>query len=91
MTPAYDILGEIGDAYDGSDKELRALTRPRGCASPPRLFRPKSLSAWPTQVADHLVPNQVLGFFEFFRERERGKFSVFKGLQKPLSAQIQGN
>jgi hypothetical protein len=34
-------------------------------------------------------PNQVLGFFEFFRERERGKFSVFKGLQKPLSAQIQ--
>jgi hypothetical protein len=40
-------------------------------------------------VADHLVPNQVLGFFEFFRERERGKFSVFKGLQKPLSAHIQ--
>jgi len=35
-------------------------------------------------VADHLVPNQVLGFFEFFRERERGKFSVFKGLQKPF-------
>jgi hypothetical protein len=30
------------------------------------------------QVADHLIPNQVLGFFEFFRERERGKFSVFK-------------
>jgi hypothetical protein len=51
---------------------------------------PKSLeirySAWPTQVADHLVPNQVLGFFEFFREREKGKYSVFKGLQKPLSA-----
>jgi hypothetical protein len=46
--------------------------------------KPKSeLSAWPPQVADHLVPNQVLGFFEFFRERERGKFSVFKGLQKP--------
>jgi hypothetical protein len=42
-------------------------------------------------VADHLVPHQVLGFFEFFRERERGKVSVFKGLQKPLSAQIQGN
>jgi hypothetical protein len=39
--------------------------------------------AWPTQVVDHLVPNQVLGFFEFFRERERGKFSVFKGLQEP--------
>jgi hypothetical protein len=34
---------------------------------------PKSLSAWPTQVADHLVPNQVLGFFEFFREREGGR------------------
>jgi hypothetical protein len=42
-------------------------------------------------VADHLIPNQVLGFFEFFRERERGKFSVFKGLQKPLSAQVQRN
>jgi hypothetical protein len=40
---------------------------------------------------EHLVPNQVLGFFEFQGERERGKFSVFKGLQKPLSAQIQGN
>jgi hypothetical protein len=48
-------------------------------------------SAWLPQVADHLVPNQVLGFFEFFRKRERGSFSVFKGLQKPLSAQIQEN
>ncbi len=37
---------------------------------------------------EHLVPNQVLGFFEFFGERERGRFSVFKGLQEPLSAQI---
>jgi hypothetical protein len=42
-------------------------------------------------VADHLVPNQVLGFFEFFRERERRKFSVFKDLDKPLSGQIQEN
>jgi hypothetical protein len=33
--------------------------------------------------------NQVLGFFEFQGERERGKFSVFRGLQKPSSAQIQ--
>jgi hypothetical protein len=24
-------------------------------------------------VADHLVPNQVLGFFEFQGERERGR------------------
>jgi hypothetical protein len=52
---------------------------------PPSLSFPKKPkirhSAWPTQVADHLVPNQVLGFFEFFRERERGKFPVFKGLQ----------
>jgi hypothetical protein len=40
-------------------------------------------------VADYLVPNQILGFFEFQGERERGKFFVFKGLQKPLSAQIQ--
>jgi len=42
-------------------------------------------------VAGHLVPNQVLGFFEFFREREKGELFVFKGLQKPLSAQIHGN
>jgi hypothetical protein len=55
----------------------------------PLSLSPKSLSAWPPQVVDHLVPNQVLGFFEFFRERERGKFFLFKGLQKPLSAQIQ--
>jgi len=33
-------------------------------------------------LVDHLVPNQVLGFFEFFRERERGKLLVFKGLQE---------
>ena len=39
--------------------------------------------------AEHMVPNEVLGFFEFQGERERGKLSVFKGLQKPLSAQIQ--
>jgi hypothetical protein len=52
---------------------------------------PKAVPAWPTQVADHLVPNQVLGLFEFQGEREREKFFVFKGLQKPLSAQIQGN
>src|SRR5689334_12713815 len=55
----------------------------------PLSFPQKPSSVWPPQVADHLIPNQVLGFFEFFRERERGKFSVFKGLQKPLSAQIQ--
>jgi len=55
----------------------------------PSLVPQKGRTAWPTQVADHLVPNQILGFFEFFREIERGKYSVFKGLQKPLSAQIQ--
>jgi hypothetical protein len=38
-------------------------------------------SAWPPQVADHLVPNQVLGFFEFFREREREVF-CFQRLAK---------
>jgi len=57
----------------------------------PSLF-PKAeipMSAWPTQVADPLVPNRVLGFFEFFREREGGTILVFKGLQKPLSAQVQ--
>jgi hypothetical protein len=36
-----------------------------------------------------MVPNQVLKTFEFQGEREREKFSVFQGLQKPLSAQIQ--
>jgi hypothetical protein len=40
-------------------------------------------------MADHLVPNQVLGFFEFFRERERGKRFGIKSLQKLFSAQIQ--
>jgi hypothetical protein len=35
-------------------------------------------------VADHLIPNQVLGFFEFFRERERGEVFCFKGLQKAI-------
>jgi hypothetical protein len=29
-------------------------------------------------VADHLVPNQVLGFFEFQGERERGRFLFSK-------------
>jgi hypothetical protein len=54
--------------------------------------KPKSRnSGWPTQVADHLVPNRILRFFGFQGERERGKFFVFKGLQKPLSAQIQSN
>jgi hypothetical protein len=53
--------------------------------------KPKPAPGWSPQVADHLIPNQVLGFFEFFRERERKKIFVFKGLQKPLSAQIQGN
>jgi hypothetical protein len=33
-------------------------------------------------VADHLVPNQVLGFFEFFRERERGEVFCFQRLAK---------
>jgi hypothetical protein len=36
----------------------------------------------PTQVAAHLVPNQVLGFFEFFRERERGEVFCFQRLAK---------
>jgi hypothetical protein len=49
---------------------------------------PHGRPRWP---ADHLVPNRILRLFEFQGERERGKFSVFKGLQKPLSAQIQGN
>jgi hypothetical protein len=40
------------------------------------------------QVVEHLFPNRISGFFEFCRER--GRF-VFKGLQKPLSAQIQRN
>jgi hypothetical protein len=35
-------------------------------------------------VAAHLVPNQVLGFFEFFRERERGEVFCFQRLTKAL-------
>jgi hypothetical protein len=31
-----------------------------------------------------LVPNQVLVFFEFFRERETGKFSIFSKACKSL-------
>jgi hypothetical protein len=46
------------------------------------------MPAWPPQVADHLVPNHVLGFFEFQGERERGKVSVFKGLQKTLVCRL---
>jgi hypothetical protein len=34
----------------------------------------KAVPHWPPQVADHLVPNQVLGFFEFFRKREGGSY-----------------
>jgi hypothetical protein len=55
-------------------------------------FSPNSYKSgfqWPPQVADHLIPNRILRLFEFQGERERGKFSVFKGLQKPLPAQIQ--
>jgi predicted DNA-binding protein with PD1-like motif len=44
-----------------------------------------------SKVAGHLFPNQVTDVFEFQGERERRKFSIFKGLQKPLSAQIQEN
>ena len=46
------------------------------------LFPPKSQPRMTVQVADHLVPNQVLGFFEFFRERERGKYFCFQRLTK---------
>jgi hypothetical protein len=37
-----------------------------------------------------LVANRTLGFLKF-REKERGEVFYFKGLQKPLSAQIQEN
>jgi hypothetical protein len=47
----------------------------------PSLFPPKAVPAWPTQVADHLIPNQVLGFFEFFREREGGSFLFSKACE----------
>jgi hypothetical protein len=46
----------------------------------PSLFLQKAEPPyWPTQMADHLVPNQVLGFFEFFRERE-GEVFCFQRL-----------
>src|SRR6266704_1478610 len=50
---------------------------------PPKFRRPGD-SHGLTQVVDHLVPNQVRGSFESLGESERGKFSVFKGLQKPF-------
>jgi hypothetical protein len=43
------------------------------------------------QVVDHLVPNQVRGSFESLGESERENGSLFKGLEEPFSAQIQGN
>jgi hypothetical protein len=45
-------------------------------------------SAWPPQVADHLVPNQVLGFLNSSR-KERGGSFLFSKATKTLSAQIQ--
>jgi hypothetical protein len=63
-------------------------------SSSPLSLSPKAdnrTPAWPTQVADHLIPNRILGFFEFQGEREGEKLSVFKGLQSLLSAQTQGN
>ena len=53
--------------------------------------KPKSALREAAQVVDHLVPEPGFWLFEFFRERESGKLFVFKGLQKPLSAQIQEN
>jgi hypothetical protein len=44
---------------------------------------PKSLLRMLHQVADHLIPNQVLGFFEFFRE-ERGRRLLFSKAWKNL-------
>jgi hypothetical protein len=40
------------------------------------------ISAWLTQAADHLVPNQVTDVFEFQGERENEKFSVSKGFRR---------
>jgi hypothetical protein len=57
----------------------------------PLSLSPKAATPYGRPRVDHLIPNQVLGFFEFFGERERGKFFLFKGLQKSLSAQIQRN
>jgi len=31
-----------------------------------------------SKIADHLVPSQVLGFFEFFREKRGGSFLFSK-------------
>ncbi|SRR5260370_32927526 len=60
---------------------------------PPRLFPPKRPkfwnAAWPTQVVDHLVPNQNSGFFLGKGKTEFGKRFGIKSLQKPFSAQIQ--
>jgi len=56
----------------------------------PSLFQ-KAGSAWSPQVADPLVPNQVLGFFEFFREREMEKLFLFKGFKSLYRRRFKGN
>jgi hypothetical protein len=56
--------------------------RNRGISLSPK-SRKTHTPPWLTQVADHLVPNQVLGFFEFFRERE-GKEFLFSKACKSL-------
>ena len=40
-------------------------------------------SAWPTQVVDPLVPNQILGFFDFLGKREEEVF-CFQELAQAL-------
>jgi hypothetical protein len=48
------------------------------------------LSAWPPQVADHLVPNQVLGFFEFQGKREGGSFLFSKICKSSYRRRFKG-
>jgi hypothetical protein len=41
-------------------------------------------------MADHLVPNQVLGFFEFQGEREKGEDFCFQRLAKAFNGADSG-
>ena len=66
---------------EGQLLNCRASSRARDFSSP-SLFQ-KANPAWPTQVADHLVANQILGFLNF-REKERGGSFLFSKACKSL-------
>src|SRR5205807_1819140 len=68
-------------------------SRPRGCifqtSFPHQILLKPRTAAWPTQVADHLVPNRVLGILQNFKKVYFGKGFGMRELPKLFSAQIQ--